>query len=34
MEAGLVAMKIDEARITDRVINLTETWKKFDSYDL
>ena len=34
MEAGLVAMKIDEARITDKVINLTETWKKFDSYDL
>ena len=34
MEAGLVAMKIDEARTTNQIIDLTETWKKLDSYNL
>ena len=31
MEAGIVAMKIDEARNTGKVIDLTSTWDKFDS---
>ena len=31
MEAGLVAMKIDEARISNKIINLTDTWKKLES---
>ena len=31
MEAGVVAMKIDEARNTGKVIDLTETWNKFDN---
>ena len=30
MEAGLVAMKIDEARLTNKIIDLTETWKKLE----
>ena len=30
MEAGLVAMKIDEARNTGKVIDLTSTWDRFD----
>ena len=34
MEAGLVAMKIDDARTTNQIIDLTETWKKLDSYNL
>jgi hypothetical protein len=34
MEAGLVAMKIDEARTSNKIIDLTETWKKLDSYNL
>ena len=34
MEAGLVAMKIDEARTSNQIIDLTETWKKLDSYNL
>ena len=32
MEAGLVAMKIDESRKTGKIIDMTETWKIFDSY--
>ena len=31
MEAGIIAMKIDEARINKKVIDLTETWEKLDS---
>ena len=31
MEAGIVAIKIDEARNTGKVIDLTETWNKFDN---
>ena len=34
MQAGLVAMKIDEAREKNQIIDLTETWKKLDSYNL
>ena len=30
MEAGLVAMKIDEARISNKIIDLTDTWKKLE----
>ena len=30
MEAGLVAMKIDEARLLNRIIDLTDTWKKLE----
>ena len=32
--AGLVALKIDEARKTGQMLDLTDTWKKFDSYGL
>jgi len=32
MEAGLVAMKIDESRKTGKIIDMTETWKILDSY--
>ena len=32
MEAGLVAMKIDESRKTSKIIDMTETWKIFDSH--
>lgn len=32
LEAGLTAIKIDEARKTRQVIDLTETWKKFDAH--
>jgi len=31
LEAGITAIKIDEARKTRRVIELTETWKRFDA---
>ncbi|RLV61097.1 gfo/Idh/MocA family oxidoreductase [Parashewanella curva] len=34
LEAGLTAIKIDEARKTGQVIDMTETWNKFDSYGL
>jgi hypothetical protein len=34
LEAGLAAMAIDEARITGRVVDLTDTWNEFDSYGL
>ncbi len=34
MEAGLVAMKIDEARNTGKIIDLTQTWNKLDSFNL
>ena len=32
MEAGLVAMKIDESRKTNKIVDMTETWKILDSY--
>jgi predicted dehydrogenase len=34
LEAGICAIKIDEARISQTVIDLTMTWEKFDSYKL
>ena len=34
MEAGLVAMKIDESRLTNKIINLKNMWDKLDSYNL
>ena len=33
MQAGLVAMKIDEAREKNQIIDLRETWNKLDSYN-
>lgn len=32
LESGLTALKIDEARTTGRVVDLTQTWKTFDSF--
>jgi len=32
--AGMTAIKIDEARASRQVIDLTETWRQFDSYGL
>ena len=34
MEAGLVAMKIDESRVKKKIIDLREMWNKLDSYSL
>ena len=34
MEAGIVALALDEARISGRIIDLTETWAQFDSFGL
>ena len=34
MEAGLVAMKIDESRVKNQIINLKDMWDKLDSYNL
>ena len=34
MEAGLVAMKIDESRLTNKIINLKNMWDKLDSFNL
>ena len=34
MEAGLVAMKIDESRVKNQIINLRDMWDKLDSYNL
>ena len=34
LEAGLVAMAIDEARVTGRMLDLSPTWAEFDSYGL
>ena len=34
MEAGLVAMKIDESRVKNQIINLKDMWNKLDSYNL
>ena len=34
MEAGLVALKIDESRVKNQIINLRDMWNKLDSYNL
>ncbi len=34
LAAGLTAMKIDDARRTGQVVDLTELWRRFDAYDL
>ncbi|MCL1077937.1 gfo/Idh/MocA family oxidoreductase [Parashewanella spongiae] len=34
LEAGLTAIKIDEARTQNSIIDLTELWERFDSYGL
>ncbi len=34
LAAGLTAIKMDEARARRQVIDLTETWRQFDSYGL
>ncbi|WP_150525868.1 Gfo/Idh/MocA family protein [Roseibium sediminis] len=34
LEAGLTAIKLDEARNSRSVIDMSETWQKFDSYGL
>lgn len=34
MEAGLVAMALDEARISGGMVDMTDTWKEFDQYGL
>lgn len=34
MEAGIAALALDQARIEGRMIDLTDTWKRFDSYGL
>ena len=34
LEAGLTAIKLDEARQTGKIIDMTELWQRFDSYDL
>ena len=34
LEAGIVAMALDEARIGSGVVDLTETWHEFDQYGL
>jgi len=34
MQAGIVAMKIDEARKKNKIIDLRETWNKLDSFNL
>ena len=34
LEAGLVAMAVDEARISGGMVDMTDTWAQFDSYGL
>ena len=34
LEAGLVAMALDDARISGRTVDLTSTWDEFDRYQL
>ena len=34
LEAGVAALAIDQARVQGKVIDLTETWSRFDSYNL
>ena len=32
LEAGLTALKVDEARLARQVVDLRQTWAEFDSY--
>lgn len=34
LEAGLVAMAIDEARVSGQMVDMTETWAAFDAFGL
>lgn len=34
MEAGIAALALDQARIEGRMVDLTETWRRLDSYGL
>ena len=34
LEAGLVAMALDEARVTGGIVDLTDTWAEFDAHGL
>lgn len=34
MEAGIAALALDQARIEGRMLDLTETWARFDAYGL
>ncbi len=34
LEAGLTAIKLDEARQTGTIVDMTELWQRFDSYGL
>ena len=34
MEAGIAALALDQARIEGRIVDLTDTWARFDSYGL
>lgn len=34
LEAGLTAIKLDEARLTGKIVDMTELWQRFDSYGL
>ena len=34
LEAGLVAMAMDEARVSGAVVDMTSTWEQFDQYGL
>jgi predicted dehydrogenase len=34
LEAGVTAMALDQARIEGRVVDLTDIWARFDSFDL
>ncbi len=34
LEAGLTAIKLDESRRTGRVVDMSDTWERFDSYGL
>ncbi|MGS2722656.1 Gfo/Idh/MocA family protein [Porticoccus sp. GXU_MW_L64] len=34
LEAGLTAIKLDESRVSGKIIDMTETWQRFDSYGL
>jgi len=34
MEAGIAALALDEARVAGRVVDLSDTWARLDSYGL
>jgi hypothetical protein len=34
MAAGIAALALDQARIEGRMLDLTETWARFDAYGL